>query len=361
MWRVIEPEADEPPLNRLIAYILAGVGCPTRDCRDLVIPRVIMYPVHVMFQRWESTRARCYMYGWRPTLITYLETSIFNSPAQTLVNTVNVEGVMGKGIAKGFKARYPKMFLEYKRVCDHHELSIGDLHLWRGERRWVLNFPTKTTWRQPSRLEYIEAGLRKFVDVYARLGITSISFPLLGCGNGNLDWRDVKPIMETYLRRVNVVVYVHEVQVAADFVPEHLEKHRAPDDFSSFWRDIVGVVQKHKGAFYTSTDGPYVVDGLTSDYISINKSGSRRRIDREIIEESWLSLRDRCLTMHSFPDDNSRKLKSYVFPIIAELPYVQRVPVREGTTRTEGLFIDRESFDGYAREKADNAQGCLSL
>jgi O-acetyl-ADP-ribose deacetylase (regulator of RNase III) len=35
---------------------------------------------------------------------------LFESEAQTLVNTVNTVGIMGKGIALGFMQRFPDMF-----------------------------------------------------------------------------------------------------------------------------------------------------------------------------------------------------------------------------------------------------------
>ena len=73
-------------------------------------------------------------------MLTYVYNSLFDSPAQTLVNTVNTVGVMGKGIAKAFKEKYPDMFREYKRLCDSGELSIGKIHLWRSPQRLVLNF-----------------------------------------------------------------------------------------------------------------------------------------------------------------------------------------------------------------------------
>ena len=119
-------------------------------------------------------------------MLTYVRTSLFDSPAQTLVNTVNLVGVMGKGVALEFKSRYPDMFKAYRSLCDQHALEIGKLHLWRATDHWILNFPTKTTWKKPSKLDYIEAGLDVFLSSYRGMGISSISFPPLGCGNGNL-------------------------------------------------------------------------------------------------------------------------------------------------------------------------------
>ncbi len=143
-------------------------------------------------------------------MLIYRRTSLLESSAQTLVNTVNCVGVMGKGLAQAFKEREPSMFAAYKRICDDRKLEPGKLWLWRGSDNWVLNFPTKIHWRSPSRIEWIEAGLQKFVAAYESQAITEISFPKLGCGNGNLDWSDVQPVMERYLKDLPIKVYIHD-------------------------------------------------------------------------------------------------------------------------------------------------------
>jgi O-acetyl-ADP-ribose deacetylase (regulator of RNase III) len=157
----------------------------------------------------------------KPMLI-YRRTSLLESTAQTLVNTVNCVGVMGKGIAKDFKEREPEMFAAYKRICDQKLLSPGKLWLWKGATSWILNFPTKQHWRYPSKIQWIEAGLKKFVANYEALGITEISFPRLGCGNGGLKWDDVRPVMERYLRELPIQVYIHDYTVDVG-LPEHME------------------------------------------------------------------------------------------------------------------------------------------
>jgi O-acetyl-ADP-ribose deacetylase (regulator of RNase III) len=120
--------------------------------------------------------------------ITFIKGNIFDSKAQTIVNTVNCVGGMGKGIALEYKKKYPLMFEKYKELCSHNLFEIGKLWLYKDEQneRWILNFPTKTHWKYNSRYCYIEKGLEKFVDTYKEKGITSIAFPLLGCTNGGL-------------------------------------------------------------------------------------------------------------------------------------------------------------------------------
>lgn len=154
-------------------------------------------------------------------MITYLKGDIFKSPAQVLVNTVNTVGVMGKGVALEFKKQYPDMFKAYEQVCNEKLLDIGKLMLWKGQEKWVLLFPTKKHWRNPSKMEYIEAGLQKFVETYLEEGITSVAFPRLGCGNGGLKWSDVQPLMEQYLKKLSIPVFIY-VDTYGDQAPEHL-------------------------------------------------------------------------------------------------------------------------------------------
>lgn len=142
-------------------------------------------------------------------MLTYIKGDIFNSPAQVLVNTVNTVGVMGKGIALEFKKRYPEMFEKYKEVCEKKEFEIGNLMLWKKSEKWILLFPTKKHWRSSSDISYIEKGLKKFVESYESLGIESIAFPKLGCGNGGLDWSDVKKLMERYLKNLPIDIYIY--------------------------------------------------------------------------------------------------------------------------------------------------------
>ncbi|MDG4950780.1 macro domain-containing protein [Weeksellaceae bacterium KMM 9724] len=155
--------------------------------------------------------------------------NFFNSKAQTIVNTVNCVGVMGKGIALVFKLRYPKMFDLYKDHCQSKLIGIGKLWLYKGEENapWVLNFPTKFHWKHPSKMEYIEKGLKKFCSSYKDQGITSIAFPLLGTENGGLDKKTVLNLMEKYLSKCDIDVEIY------DYVPE------ADDDlyeyFASKW------------------------------------------------------------------------------------------------------------------------------
>ena len=138
--------------------------------------------------------------------------NIFNSKVQTVVNTVNCFGVMGKGIALVYKLRYPKMYEEYKAHCKNKLIRTGSLWLYTKQENapWILSFPTKFHWKYPSKIEWIEQGLQKFVENYEQKGITSIAFPLLGTHNGGLDTNQVTKLMDEYLGKCNIDIEIYD-------------------------------------------------------------------------------------------------------------------------------------------------------
>jgi uncharacterized protein YwgA/O-acetyl-ADP-ribose deacetylase (regulator of RNase III) len=131
------------------------------------------------------------------------------SKAQTLVNTVNCVGVMGKGIALAFKRQYPEMFKDYVRRCERGEVQLGRPYVYRADNHFILNFPTKQHWRAVSRLEDIIAGLEYLEAHYREWGITSLAVPPLGCGNGQLEWEVVGPTLHRHLSRLGIPVELY--------------------------------------------------------------------------------------------------------------------------------------------------------
>ena len=263
-------------------------------------------------------------------MLTYHRTSILTSQAQTVVNTVNTVGVMGKGLASAFKARYPDMFKAYRKLCKEQRLDIGQLWLWKGSDQWVLNFPTKKQWRKPSKLSYIEAGLQKLADQYEQRGIREIAFPRLGCGNGGLNWDDVRPLMERYLRSLPIPVYIHDYEVDIG-LPEHRESQNAEQfqrSFETFLNHLGLVLHREHGNFYTLSKGsPYQASLDDARNLLIDRSGRRSVVSNEELYELWTQLLRGPLTRQRLPGA-AWDSAYYLFPILARLPYVRAIQVR---------------------------------
>jgi len=140
--------------------------------------------------------------------------NLLEAEAEALVNTVNCVGFMGKGIALQFKQAWPENFDAYAKACKAGEVRPGRMFIWETGRminpKFIINFPTKRDWRGKSRIEDIKSGLRALIVDVRRLGIRTIAVPPLGCGNGGLDWRAVRPLIEAAFTEVpSVEVFLY--------------------------------------------------------------------------------------------------------------------------------------------------------
>ncbi|HLG22239.1 MAG TPA: macro domain-containing protein [Candidatus Manganitrophaceae bacterium] len=135
---------------------------------------------------------------------------ILQSKAQTLINTVNCVGIMGKGIALEFKTRFPAMFNDYAARCNRGEVKPGEPYLYKALiPPQIINFPTKDHWKSVSKLSDIGRGLESLLSNYKAWGVTSLAIPPLGCGNGQLEWRAVGPLIYRFAKQIDVPVEIY--------------------------------------------------------------------------------------------------------------------------------------------------------
>ena len=135
--------------------------------------------------------------------------NLFETDAQTLVNTVNCVGVMGKGIALEFKKRFPEMYNDYVERCKRNQGRLGEPYIFRSLfPPHIINFPTKDHWRSVSRLSDIVRGLAYLEEHYLEWEVTSLAVPPLGCGSGGLEWKIVGPTLARHLHQLVVPVYL---------------------------------------------------------------------------------------------------------------------------------------------------------
>jgi O-acetyl-ADP-ribose deacetylase (regulator of RNase III) len=285
-------------------------------------------------------------------MLIYHRTSIMESNAQTVVNTVNCVGVMGKGIAAEFKSRFPSMFVAYKRLCDEGAIEPGKLWLWRGPDQWVLNFPTKKHWRNPSRLEWIEAGLQKFAAQYQKRSITDISFPRLGCGNGNLDWADVKPLMEKYLSPLPINIYVHDFERDIG-IPEHLEKsarslsHHLSFDgsFAKFLSDIEFITAQVGEEMIDLDNGEPFKARLCGDQLQLEDGDRVSTLGEDDLRGVWLSLVSGLLTQEKLAWSAGRDA-TQVISLVSLLPCTRAIQIQRPRAPKPELAVEMRRKPG---------------
>lgn len=272
-------------------------------------------------------------------MISFVTGDLFESPAQTLVNTVNTRGVMGKGIALRFKQIYPEMFAQYRQLCERKEFKIGSLFVYRTPNKVILNFPTKDDWRRPSRPEYIEAGLRTFVRNYDKLRIRSVAFPPLGCGNGELNFDEVvRPIMEAYLQQLPIPVFIYP-PAPKGTPPEHLRVSEVaawlrenPRDlsFEEVWYDLQTLTAEKKRFRTLNGKGSFEAAFIPeADGIRIWPSGNARLASKEEFFHLWVQLREAGLLATRGASSTSYRAASFTHALLAQLPYVRVVSISD--------------------------------
>lgn len=162
---------------------------------------------------------------------------LLEQKVDAIVNTVNTVGVMGKGIALQFKRRWPDNFRAYERACKAGDVEVGKMFIFDCgglvTPKYIINFPTKKHWKGNSKIEFIQDGLKDLVQQVRRLQIKSIAMPPLGCGNGGLDWAEVKPlIIKAFEQMPDVEVRLfapsnERRQIAAEATPPKMTAGRA--------------------------------------------------------------------------------------------------------------------------------------
>ncbi|HYA40163.1 MAG TPA: macro domain-containing protein [Syntrophobacteraceae bacterium] len=189
-------------------------------------------------------------------MVKVLMGDILKSKAQTLINTVNCVGIMGKGIALEFKEQFPDMFNDYVARCNRKEVGLGKPYLYkRLTPPWILNFPTKGHWRSVSRIEDIVKGLKYLLQHYKEWGITSLAVPPLGCGQGQLEWRIVGPTLYRYLNQLEIPVELyaphgtpHE-ELQSKFLDQEIrikpaQPELAPEKVKPAWIALVDILSR---------------------------------------------------------------------------------------------------------------------
>ena len=289
-------------------------------------------------------------------MLQFHRTSLLTSSAQTVVNTVNTVGVMGKGIAVAFKTRNPSMFNDYMKICASGDLDAGGLWLWKGTDQWVLNFATKKHWRNPSKMEYIQNGLQQFRRDYEHLGIREISFPRLGCGNGGLDWSEVRPLMVRELQDLPITIYIHDFEKPLGSTEHELafQQVQQPRSFEKFYEDLHHLVEGRSGNFHAIfLNEPFMVSISEDGVLKALDSEEKVVASKEDLFRVWTLLSEMPISRFDLPYSASEHALELI-SVLAELPYARAVNLanKKGRNSLAVEFLRRTTSESVPLEGA---------
>lgn len=141
-------------------------------------------------------------------MIHLCDATIFNVGADCLVNPINCEGFMAKGISLDFALRYPDLEEMYKQECEEKKILPGHVYLYTIGKQKILNFTIKQYFLFVTRYDWIEQGLKEFTENYHKYNIKSVAFPLLQQHNGELNEDKLLNLMYKYLSNVELDIYI---------------------------------------------------------------------------------------------------------------------------------------------------------
>ena len=114
-------------------------------------------------------------------------------PTNGFVKT-NGECVMGRGLAYQAKSKFTQLPLELGSHIKMMGNKVGVFSQYR-----LLSFPVKHNWWEQADLSLIEESCSYLAWTACFLRASVVLVPRVGCGNGQLDWKDVRPVLNKYL------------------------------------------------------------------------------------------------------------------------------------------------------------------
>jgi hypothetical protein len=191
-------------------------------------------------------------------------------------------------------------------------------------------------------LEYLEAGLTKFAATFAEKGITSVSFPRLGSGQGGLDWEtEVRPLMEAYLGSLPISIYLHDDPENNRFAPERRNARAIRSwlvgqpqivTFAKFWRDLTRMIDKH--------DQFATLDDDSINFRAGQDTGSRRQgrnlvilppgpqplfVSESLLVDLWTYIRGAGYILPQNLPGGLDERAPYIIALLAGLDYLRPV------------------------------------
>lgn len=133
-------------------------------------------------------------------MVHYITCDLFDAPAEFYCHQVNCQGVMGAGLARTIRVKYPQVFEKYKIYCINHSYSSRMLGAVQAvqitDNKYVVNIFGQYRFGTERRHTDYEAIRRACTVLNARCKGHSFAIPYkMGCGLGGGDWTVIEHII----------------------------------------------------------------------------------------------------------------------------------------------------------------------
>ena len=144
--------------------------------------------------------------------IIYETGDLFETPHLLIVHGCNAQGVMGSGVAKIIKEKFPSAYDAYKTKFIAEGLKLGEVIFAPSEGKIIANAITQEFYGRDGKCyvsyESINTAM-ELVNSYAlKHNITHVAMPLIGAGYGGGSWKVISNIIQEELADTTPVVYI---------------------------------------------------------------------------------------------------------------------------------------------------------
>lgn len=151
-------------------------------------------------------------------MIHIVEGDLFTTNAEVICHQVNCYGVMGSGVARQVKEKYPEVYLQYKTLCnslENKEILLGYTQVIKVSDkpfRCIANIFGQLGYgysRRYTNYEAVYHGFERLNFMYD--DNVSFAFPYnFGCGRGGADWNIILKMMEVVFKNREIYIYKKE-------------------------------------------------------------------------------------------------------------------------------------------------------
>ena len=122
---------------------------------------------------------------------------LFSTDAKCIGHGVNCKGVMGAGIAKAFREKYPENYNAYRRVCQSGALGGGEVFVWpfNDDNRVIFNMASQVEPGANASYAWLFQSAWESARICSDLKYDRLAIPLIGCGIGGLEWPRVEVLL----------------------------------------------------------------------------------------------------------------------------------------------------------------------
>jgi O-acetyl-ADP-ribose deacetylase (regulator of RNase III) len=160
-------------------------------------------------------------------MIFKVEGDILLSKADAIAHGVEKNDPMNKCLAFELSNKHPSMRTDFHRWCHQHNTKPGEAWLWTGPNNAnIVHLITQESleindhFHGKASLNNIRHALSALVKIISTKKFTSIALPRIATGGGDLEWDDVRLLIENSLGDLAIPVYIYDTYIAGKVADE---------------------------------------------------------------------------------------------------------------------------------------------